>query len=154
MERLLLDRQLQIATERVVAFAREYCHQALLGPVRYRVCPCQSCDDHRKPDEQVYPEDGHTPDDVLGRWSRSHVVTWMWRRGRVPVWVDASVFAEVADTVVVQLLCAGRFSDNPSRLYYLCEGERSPFAIKSPWLPPGWSKGQKFDVGWHLHRGC
>jgi hypothetical protein len=154
VEKSVLDQQLELATARAVAFARLYCHQTLLGPVKYRVCPCQSFDDNRQSDEYVFPDDGYTPDDVLGPWSAAEVVAWMWRGGRVPVWVDVSVFSEVSGEVVVQLLCAGRFSENPKRLYYECDGQSSPFGIKSPSLPPDWSEGEKFDVGWHLQRGA
>ncbi len=153
MKRSLLSEQLRVSTERAVAFAREFCYQALSGSVQYRVCPCQSCDDHRQPDELVYPEDGHTADDVLGPWPSGEVVSWMWRSGPVPVWVDVSVFAEESGNVEVQLLCAGRFSDNPERLYYECDGQSSPFGIKSPALPPGWTDGDgKFDVNWRRDR--
>jgi len=152
VERSVLGQQLELATAQAVAFARRYCHQSLLGPVKYRVCPCRSFDDNRQSDEYVFPNEGDTLDDVLGPWSAEEVVAWMWRDGRVPVWVDVSVFAEVTGEVVVQLLCAGRFSDNPNRFYYECDGQSSPFGIKSPSLPPGWSEGDKFDVGWHLQR--
>jgi hypothetical protein len=82
------------------------------------------------------------------------VASWMWRDGFVPVWVDISVFNELPGEVVVRLLCAGRSSASSARLYYELDGERSPFGIKSPDLPPSWKEGDKFDVGWHLQRGA
>lgn len=151
MEKPILTRQLERATEIAVGFARRYCRQRLLGPAVYLVLPNQSYDENRSSDEVVFPDDaGAVPDATP--WPSVRVVDWMWRDGRVPVWVDVSVFDERHDAVVMQLLCAGGWSANPERLYYELDGNRSPFGIKSPPLPRSWQEGDKFDIGWHVDR--
>lgn len=152
MEKPLLRRQLERATEIAIEFARRYCHQRLLGPAVYLVLPNQSFDENRSPDDVVFPDDARAARDVTA-WPIARVVDWMCRDGRVPVWVDVSVFNEGPDAVVMQLLCAGRWSANPERLCYQLDGNRSPFGIKSPPLPRAWQEGDKFDIGWHVDRG-
>ncbi len=151
MEKPLLRRQLERATEIAIEFARRYCHQRLLGPAVYRVLPNQSFDENRSPDEVVFPDEAGAALDATP-WSGDRVVDWLWRDGRVPVWVDISVFDERSSEVVVQLLCAGRWSANPERLHYELDGHRSPFGIKSPPLPRAWQDGDQFDIGWHVDR--
>jgi hypothetical protein len=101
----------------------------------------------------IFPEIASSPFGPAP-WSSVQVVQWMWRDGCVPVWVDVCVFNELPGEVVLRLLCAGRRSANPERLYYELDGQRSPFGIKSPLLPPAWKEGDRFDVGWHLHLGA
>ena len=154
MDKASLASQLVRATQLAVEFARKYCRQELLAPATYLVMPNQSYDGNRWPDELVYPEEQSGRRGPFGPWSQADVTSWMWRDGNVPVWVDISVFNETPEAVVVRLLCAGRWSATSARLYYELDGQRSPFGIKSPSLPPTWKEGDKFDVGWHLHVGA
>ncbi len=49
------------------------------------------------------------------------------------------------------MLCCGRFTANEQLLYYEDgEGERMPFHVKSPPLPPSYDpeSGERFSLNW------
>jgi len=78
------------------------------------------------------------------------VVDYLWRDGKVPEWIDASVESEDGFRSFIGLRCCGRFTASEELLYHR-PGGLAPFSIKSPVLPPGWENVEasgRFDLHW------
>ena len=131
-------------------FAREHVRQSLAGELAFLVYPNQSCDDNpRAGDESVFPGDALPDGEYHGPWPVEQVVTFLWRAGKVPEWIDAAVQAEDGGRTLVGLRCCGRFTANEELLYHRGPGCVAPFSIKSPRLPPGWESVEisgRFDL--------
>lgn len=133
---------LRKATNADLAFARSFIADPLPDAVMYRVILNQSLDTAAESDERLYPEDDGKGFDCL---TEERVVDLLYREGRCPEWIDVSVEARSAAETRMLLLCCGRYSDDPKRMYY-ARAEMGPFGIKSPDLPFGYKEGQKFHV--------
>jgi len=97
-------------------------------------------------DETVYPEDQTPIGDVSAPLSIGDVVELLWRDGSVPEWIDIAPVRVTDYQTIFQLICCGRFTENPDRLYYR-DSEWSPFGIKSPTLPSRWTEDDgPFDL--------
>ncbi|MEZ5326427.1 MAG: hypothetical protein R3F19_15360 [Verrucomicrobiales bacterium] len=72
------------------------------------------------------------------RMNAEQVVEFLWRKGKIPEWIDISVVTVDHDVTVCELRCCGRYTGNEDRLYYRPDN-RSPFAIKSPSPPPNYT---------------
>lgn len=151
MDRDTFEERLREAAQHVVRMARELVTQSLPANIAFRVYPNQSFDGNaRVGDEVVFPDDSLPDGRYLGPWSPEEVVGYLWRDGRVPEWIDASVEAEDSLHSVVGLKCCGRFTASDDLLYHR-SGGLAPFAIKSPVLPPGWKSIEvsgRFDLYW------
>ena len=134
--------QLLAATFAAIRFGQNYVVNRLPLDVRYMVVLNQSCDDHRKDDEVVYPADDGRIEMGL---TVQGVLDLLHRDGRCPQWIDISVAGADRDVTLLRLLCCGRFHGDEIRMYYYEQGTQ-PFGIKSPNLPPGWKEGEKFRV--------
>jgi hypothetical protein len=130
------------ATTASVDFARRLVENELPQAVRFHVILNQSYDGNATAEERVYPEDDGREYLCL---SAEEVGSVLLREGRCPEWVDVSVEAQSATDTRVQLLCCGRFTDNPRRMYYT-DRDMGPFGIKSPVLPFGYKQGTRFRV--------
>jgi hypothetical protein len=130
------------ASASAVDFARRFVENDLAEEVRYRVLLNQSCDDHAKADEQVYPEDDGREFQSL---TAEGVADVLWRKGRCPEWIDVAVEAQADAHTQICLRCCGRFTDDERRLNYSRQGT-GPFGIKSPNLPPEYVEGTKFRI--------
>lgn len=82
----------------------------------------------------VYPQDNGKIVELI---SANEVVDLLYRKNKVPVWIDISVESIHNNCTVLHLLCAGRYSDDFKAIYYQ-KGETGPFGIKSPVFPPGY----------------
>lgn len=114
---------------------------------RYNVHLSVSNDNPELKQFAVYPEDAGKRHDMI---SAKEVVDLLNRNDKVPVWIDIAVESVVADSTVLRLLCAGRFSADPQQFYYTSNGS-GPFGIKSPNLPPNYKDGERFALR-HTHR--
>ena len=74
---------------------------------------------------------------LCGPWLAKEAVTYLWRDGKVPEWIDVAVEA-VDHRSLVALRCCGRFTSSEELLYHSPSG-LPPLSIKSPALPPDWS---------------
>lgn len=124
-------RRLHAATDQLLAHIRPHCDVALPDAVVYVVLLNSSFDAHADPQvEAVYPEDSDpAKSDGLRECGASQVVAVLCRDGRIPVWIDMEVLGDTGEATIVQLTCAGRYTDDESRFYHQHAGH-PPFAFK------------------------
>lgn len=122
--------------------AEKYLKNDLFPEFRYDVFLNVSNDDHSLTHFDHYPEDN-------GRIERGltdkEVRDLIYRNGKVPIWIDISVYKSDKKATTFELLCAGRYSDNREEFYYH-KGGTGPFGIKSPNLPNDYKEGKKFKL--------
>ena len=137
------------AAIRAVRFARGHVRQQLPDTTVFRVCPNRSYDGNPLvADEETFPADDLPEEGSHGPWATAEAVAFLWRAGKVPEWVDVMVIVEDGAHTVVELWCCGRFTATDQLLYHQTGGI-PPFAVKSPYLPPGWESGfGPFDLYW------
>ena len=73
------------------------------------------------------------------------VVELLYRKNKVPVWIDINVLKSNRKTTTFNLLCAGRYTNNKEEFYYNINGS-GPFGIKSPNLPINYQEGKRFRL--------
>jgi hypothetical protein len=142
MEKTDFHSLLLAVTESAINFAKRYVSDEIPPKCRYDVQLNFSQDSETLTQFDLYPEDYGKQFDALGA---DAVVDLLYRKGKIPVWIDISVKAVSSETTTLRLLCAGRYSDDPGEFYYESSGS-GPFGIKSPNFPPGFEEGQKFSL--------
>ena len=75
----------------------------------------------------------------------NEVVDLLYRKNKIPIWIDINVLKSNKKSTTFNLFCAGRYSDNEEELYYNDCGS-GPFGIKSPTFPIGYKEGEKFSL--------
>lgn len=133
---------LLMASHHAVHFAERYVAQELPGTFRYHVLLNQSFDAGATSEEILYPEDDGK--DMVCE-STETAVRLLYRDGRCPEWIDVSVEAIGKGFTLLSMLCCGRFTNDPKKMYY-SEAGLGPFGIKSPRLPPDHVEGLRFDI--------
>jgi hypothetical protein len=150
VDRCTFEARLRTAAQRAVEFARQYVRQPLPDDVAFFVYPNQSYDGNpRVGDEVVFPDESLPEGQYHGPWSAEEVLTFLWRQGKVPEWIDAAVQAEDGPQSLIGLRCCGRFTAQEGLLYHRHPDGVPPFSVKSPVLPPGWESIEasgKFDL--------
>jgi hypothetical protein len=70
------------------------------------------------------------------------------REGKVPIWIDISVYEAQKDATIIDLLCCERLGED-NELYY--QGVIMPFHLQVA-IPPfqKMREGEKFDVNWRV----
>jgi hypothetical protein len=139
-------RLLDESTQKCVEFARRYVVDDLEGQIIYQLLPNKSCDWNPQGDEVVFPEDSLSCQDDFHLMTADEVVHFLWRDSRVPVWIDISVVACSEGQIVIELLCAGRYSGEWDRYYYTDRGT-GPFGVKSPAFAPRYD----FELSGRFH---
>ncbi|HMN42234.1 MAG TPA: hypothetical protein PKE29_15420 [Phycisphaerales bacterium] len=109
---------------------------------RFHVFLNQSHYGHAAAEERVYPEDNGREYPCLTLEQAAGVLV---RDGRCPEWIDVWVEGHSASDTRICLLCCGRWTDDPGRMYYTSRG-MGPFGIKSPALPVGFKRGDRFSI--------
>ena len=123
-------------------FAQQYLKNNLVPKFRYDVFLNISHDDPSLTQFDIYPGDNERIEIGL---TDKEVIDLIYRNGKVPVWIDISVYKSNRKTTCFKLLWAGRYSDNKEEFYYH-KGGTGPFGIKSPDLPIGHKEGEKFRL--------
>ena len=147
MTRDEFTKRLLHSTEHVVTFTKTMVSNHLPDIYIYLIAPNASYDGYANaPEEIVFPEDAlprgirhRKPTDEAG------VVNFLWRDGRVPEWINISVYQADAECTYLQLLCCGRFTANTELLYHEQEGF-SPFHALSPPIPWEWSRNEHGEM--------
>jgi hypothetical protein len=146
------ESRLRTAAQHAVRFARRYVRETLPDDIVFIVYPNQSYDEDPEPpgDEILYPGDSLPEGQYHGPCSLERVVTFLWRDGRVPEWINVAVNDENDCHTIVALGCCGRFTADAGLLYYR-SSDVSPFVVKSPVLP--WHSGYldatgRFSLHW------
>jgi hypothetical protein len=85
--------------------------------------------------EQVFPADAQLPLPYVGPLDGEGVVTFLWRDGMIPAWIDMSVYAVDETTTYLELLCCSRFTREERFLYYR-DSETCPILVCGPRIPP------------------
>lgn len=141
---------LEKVTQQVVEFTRTQVWNSIPDRVQYRVFANQSYD--KRPDGRIltdFPEDS-LPDSGFRMFSGPELaVSFLWRDGRVPQWINVQIEEATDAITTVDLVCCGRYTDNEEHMYYTPWGT-GPFGVKGPSLPPGWRDGpqERFDLYW------
>ena len=159
IDRAAFAEQLREATDRAVTFAATMVRQPMPPSRRFLILPEAGGyppDYPFKGDEQVYPEDELVSGQTVGPLTLHGAVTWLWREGKVPVWVDVSAYAADRRHTYVRLQPSDRFTGTARLLKYQRPGDLPPFGIKSPELPSmAWQSPEgsgRFDLPgqWHV----
>jgi hypothetical protein len=151
VDRTKFEARLRAASRWALIVAREYVRQPLPDEVAFRVYPNQSFDGNPLVGDEAMSTADSLPDGSFhGPWSVEGAMSYLWRDGKVPEWVDAGVEAVDGSRSLVSLRCCGRFTASVDLLYHRRAG-LPPFSIKSPILPPGWESTEvsgRFDLHW------
>lgn len=123
-------------------FAKQYLKNRLVPEFRYDVYLNISNDSPTLTQFDLYPEDDGNVEYGL---TDVEVSELLYRKGKIPVWVNISVCKSDKKVTTFELLCSGRYSDNKEEYYYN-SGGTGPFGIKSPILPINYKEGQKFRL--------
>ena len=124
-------------------FAKKYVLDNLPNDFKYTVKLNASNDDPALKQFDIYPNDN---DKIVKLISATAVVDLLYRKDKVPVWINISVESIQKNSTVFELLCAGRYSADSNEFYYFKHGT-GPFGIKSPTFPPGYKDdGSKFHL--------
>jgi len=136
---------------RTLRFSRKLVLQPLLLPIAYAVRPNASYDRGPAVDDEItFPGDSIPLGFHLGPWDAARAEEFLFRKERVPEWINVSVLCEQDGFVVIELLCCGRFTAGRRLLYHVQEGI-PPFHVLGPALPPGWETldaSGSFDLHW------
>ena len=123
-------------------FAESYVKNKLTTDFKYNVILNASNDDPELTQFDIYKED----DGIIKlNLTDNEVVELLYRKNKVPVWININVLKSSRKSTTFNLLCAGRYSDNKDEFYYNVNGS-GPFGIKSPNLPPDYKEGTKFKL--------
>lgn len=90
----------------------------------------------------IYPEDDGITKINL---SDNEVVDLLYRKNKIPIWIDINVIKVNMKITTFNLVCAGRYSENKKEYYYNDCG-CAPFGIKSQTFPIGYKEGKKFKL--------
>ena len=94
MQRGMFEERLLAAAREAVRLARRCVRQTLPDDVAFLVYPNQPEEGNSlSGDERVYPQDTLPDGKAHGPWSAAEAVTFLWRDGAVPEWIDAAVEA-------------------------------------------------------------
>lgn len=123
-------------------FAENYVKNKLTTDFKYNVILNASSDDITLTQYDIYKED----DGIIKlNLVDNEVVELLYRKNKVPVWININVLKSSRKSTTFNLLCAGRYSDDKKEFYYNGDGS-GPFGIKSPKLPIDYKEGKKFKL--------
>ena len=135
MDKPEFERRLVVAAGWAVEFAATMVYQELSPLQRFLIEPNCSYDGNPlEDDEEVFPEDSLPAGKAYGPFDAATAAGWLWRRGKVPEWIDVRAFDVDATSTILWLTCCGRFTALTERLYHARAGNQ-PFLVKSPSLP-------------------
>ncbi len=123
-------------------FAESYVKDKLTTDFKYNVILNASTDNEYLSQFDIYPEDNGI---IKLDLNSEEVVELLYRKNKIPVWIDINVLKSSRKSTTFNLLCAGRYTENKEEFYYNRNGT-GPFGIKSPKLPIGYTEGKKFRL--------
>jgi len=131
------------ATNTAIEVAKEYIINELPPSIQYHVYLNQSYDLHSNGESfDSCPLDEDKAQYYL---STVEVIALLYRKGKLPVWIDICVSKTIEHKTIIKLLCAGRFT-NQENQYYYHNRDMGPFGIKSPDESCRIIKNGKFDI--------
>lgn len=140
MDRCSFADRLARASEFCREFTTKFVCDALPDALKYHVLLNQSYDANPlREGEVTFPDDLRTHESVVGPLDADDVASLLWRDGKVPEWIDISVWGTDRQNTYFELLCCGRFTDREELLYYTWSTWRdlpvAPFGVKGPRYP-------------------
>lgn len=124
-------------------FAEHFVKDKLTTDFKYNVILNASNDDLNLNQFDFYQEDNGI---IKLNLIDIEVIDLLYRKNKVPVWININVLKSSRKSTTFNLLCAGRFTDNKEEFYYNNKIGSTPFGIKSPELPIDYSEGKKFSL--------
>lgn len=132
--------RLQGASLISLKFAERYVKDKLTSDFKYNVIFTPPNIYGNADQFDFYPEDEGI---IKLNLTDNDVVDLLYRKNKIPVWIDISVLKSSKKSTTFNLLCAGRYSENKEEYYYL-DDVFPPFGIKGPTFPIGYKEGEKF----------
>lgn len=133
---------LQGASFIALKFAENYVKDKLTTNFKYNLLFTEANRSGDIDQFDIYPED----DNILKlNLTDNEVVDLLYRKNKIPIWIDISVLESNRKNTILHLASAGRYSDNKEEYYYKHNGS-APFGIKSPTLPIDYKEGKKFRL--------
>ncbi|MBF4516026.1 hypothetical protein IRZ71_06720 [Flavobacterium sp. ANB] len=123
-------------------FAENYVKDKLTTNFRYNVIFTPANTSGNIDQFDIYPEDEGI---IKLNLSDNEVVDLLYRKNKIPIWIDINVLKVNGKTTILNLACAGRYSENKEVYYYNDDGF-APFGIKGPTFPIGHKEGKKFRL--------
>ena len=152
MDKEQFQRHLKKATDFVIPFSQEFLIDNLPSSYLYLLFPNQSYDGNPLVgDEVTFPQERLPTREYIGPLNDDGVIDYLWRDGKVPEWVNITVYSYDLKYTYLELLCCGRFTAMKQLLYHRHEGY-PPFHALGPCLPPNWESVEqhgKFQLFWH-----
>jgi hypothetical protein len=152
MDRELFAQRFGLAHARTLELARCTVTNELPDSIRFLLKPNSShSSDPLYDDEALFPEDTRPKQPYVGPLTEDETVSWLWRHGKVPEWIDLAVLREDGQHSYIGLLCCGRFTGQAYLLYHQDEGY-PPFHATPPRPPDGWQdldRDGPFSLYWH-----
>lgn len=128
-----------------IDFAKEHVINELPDSYLYSINISETYDGLRE-DEETFIEEAMPNHKFTKPLKAEEVVKKLLKNSKVPVWIDINVFKTDKHFTYFRLECCNRYSAKDNMYYYRKNGT-GPFGIKSPILPPRWSKEKgKFDL--------
>jgi hypothetical protein len=124
-------------------FAEHFVKDKLTTDFKYNVILNASNDDFNLNQFDFYQEDNGI---IKLNLIDIEVIHLLYRKNKVPVWININVLKSSRKSTTFNLLCAGRYTDNKEEFYYNNKIGSTPFGIKSPELPIDYSEGKKFSL--------
>ena len=141
MDRSSFVRRLARASELSHGFAKDFVLDVLPDAFKYFVRLNQSYDGNPlREGEVTFPDDVQKHGCCVGPVDADKVACLLWREGKVPEWIDISVWGTDQQNTYFELLCCGRFTAREDLLYYRWNNSKdlpvAPFGVKGPRYPP------------------
>jgi hypothetical protein len=134
---------LVVCSKQSFDFAKNYILDSLPSDFKFNVILNASNDDPTLKQFDLYPMDNGK---IVKQISLTDAIELLYRKGKVPVWINISVCSIYKNSTVFELLCSGRYSSDTNEFYYSKQGT-GPFGIKSPVFPLGFKDdGTKFHL--------
>ncbi|WP_316632553.1 hypothetical protein [uncultured Flavobacterium sp.] len=123
-------------------FAERYVTDKLTNDFKYNVIFTPADDKNTSTKFDTYPDDEGI---IKLNLTEIEVIDLLCRNNKIPIWIDISVLKSSRKSTTLNLLCAGRYSNDEEEFYYN-DNESGPFGIKSPTFPIGYKEGEKFSL--------
>ena len=124
-------------------FAERFVKEKLTTDFKYNVILNASNEDLNLNQFDFYQEDNGI---IKLNLTDIEAIDLLYRKNKVPVWININVLKSSRKSTTFNLLCAGRYTDNKEEFYYNNKIGSTPFGIKSPNLPINYSEGKKFSL--------
>lgn len=138
MDRATIDRLLASASQECIEFSQQFLVEELPRQVQFVIFP--NCSNLEKPlqgDAEVYPQDSLPDGQYLGPMDRDAAVTFVWRNGKLPQWINVYPHSVDSQFTFLGLQCSSQ--------YYVPLTSDSIFSVKGPAFPAAWFASMPMD---------